>query len=75
MLFICENVECCVVLVCGQVRYYQEGVGWCFYCLDCNIRNELMNIGMFSGFVELVQLEWVSLLYKVVVMVWLLDDG
>ncbi|CAG2310088.1 MULTISPECIES: hypothetical protein [Burkholderia] len=75
MPFICENVECRAVLARGQVRHHQEGAGWCFYCPDCNTRNELMNVGTVSGPVELVQPERASPPHRVVATARPLDDG
>ncbi|MGN7982590.1 hypothetical protein [Burkholderia sp. 22313] len=75
MPFICENVECRAVLARGQVRSRQENAGWCFYCPDCNTRNELMNIGAADGVVELVQPERSGPPHKVVATARPLEDG
>ncbi|AOJ41263.1 hypothetical protein WJ23_25170 [Burkholderia lata] len=75
MPFICENVACRAVLARGQVRPRQEGAGWCFYCPDCNTRNELMYVDVAGGAVELVQPERASPPHKVVATARPLQDG
>ncbi|AKM02255.1 MULTISPECIES: hypothetical protein [Burkholderia cepacia complex] len=75
MPFICENVECRAVLARGQVRSRQEDDGWCFYCPDCNARNELKDIGVPGGPVELVQPERPNLPHKVIATARPLEDG
>ena len=75
MPFICENVECRAVLARGQVRSMQEDDGWCFYCPDCNARNELKDIGASGGPVELVQPERSGLPHKVNATARPLEDG
>ncbi|AWV03289.1 hypothetical protein DM992_28875 [Burkholderia sp. JP2-270] len=75
MPFICENVECRAVLARGQVRSRQEDDGWCFYCPDCNARNELKDIGASGGPVELVQPERPNLPHKVIATARPLEDG
>ncbi|WP_175954168.1 hypothetical protein [Burkholderia sp. BCC0405] len=75
MPFICENVECRAVLARGQVRPRQEDVGWCFYCPDCNTRNELMHVDMVGGAIELIQPERASPPHKVVATARPLEDG
>ncbi|WP_446900730.1 hypothetical protein [Burkholderia sp. YIM B11467] len=75
MPFICENVECRAVLARGQVRSRQEDNGWCFYCPDCNARNELKDVGAPGGPVELVQPERSDLPHKVIATARPLEDG
>nr|WP_321783272.1 hypothetical protein [Burkholderia pyrrocinia] len=75
MPFICENVECRAVLARGQVRSKQEDEGWCFYCPDCKARNELKDIGVPGGPVELVQPERSDLPHKVIATARPLEDG
>ncbi|MEN2468729.1 hypothetical protein [Burkholderia sp. GS2Y] len=75
MPFICENVECRAVLARGQVRPRQEDAGWCFYCPDCNARNELKDVGVLGGPVELVQPERSELPHKVIATARPLEDG
>ncbi|CAG9269848.1 hypothetical protein [Paraburkholderia unamae] len=75
MPFICENVECRAVLARGQVRSSHEDNGWCFYCPDCNTRNELKNIGAPDGPVELVQPERSQPPHRVIATARALDDG
>ncbi|MGN6669680.1 MAG: hypothetical protein ACTHKH_22325 [Trinickia sp.] len=75
MPFICENVECRAVLARGQVRCHQEDEGWCFYCPDCKFRNELKDIGVPGGPVELVQPERTDLPHKVIATARPLEDG
>ncbi|CAB3748378.1 hypothetical protein GQ57_04665 [Burkholderia sp. MSh2] len=75
MPFICENVECRAVLARGQVRPHREDAGWCFYCPDCQARNELMNIGVADGAAELIQPERASPPHKVVASARPLEDG
>ncbi|MDR6497357.1 hypothetical protein ACPUER_01435 [Burkholderia sp. DN3021] len=75
MPFICENVECRAVLARGQVRSKHEDEGWCFYCPDCNARNELKDIGVAGGPVELVQPERSDLPHKVIATARPLEDG
>ena len=75
MPFICENVECRAVLARGQVRSNHEDEGWCFYCPDCKVRNELKDIGVPGGPVELVQLERSDLPHKVIATARPLEDG
>jgi hypothetical protein len=75
MPFICENVECRAVLARGQVRSNHEDGGWCFYCPDCKIRNELKDIGLPGGPVELVQPERSDLPHKVIATARPLEDG
>ncbi|RXV69112.1 hypothetical protein D1006_28895 [Burkholderia stabilis] len=75
MPFICENVECRAVLARGQVRSRQEDDGWCFYCPDCNARNELKDVGAPGGPVELVQPERSDLPHKVIATARPLEDG
>ncbi|WP_213308695.1 hypothetical protein [Paraburkholderia sacchari] len=75
MPFICENVECRAVLARGQVRLSRDGEAWCFYCPDCNARNELNNIGAPGGPVQLVQPERSGLPHKVIATARPLEDG
>ncbi|MFM0441633.1 hypothetical protein PQQ84_34965 [Paraburkholderia strydomiana] len=75
MPFICENVECRAVLARGQVRSNHEDEGWCFYCPDCEARNELKDIGVPGGLVELVQPERSDLPQKVIATARPLEDG
>ncbi|KVN32279.1 hypothetical protein WJ63_06230 [Burkholderia pyrrocinia] len=75
MPFICENVECRAVLARGQVRSAHEDEGWCFYCPDCKTRNELKDIGVPGGPVELVQPERSNLPHKVIATARPLEDG
>ena len=75
MPFICENVECRAVLARGQVRSTHEDKGWFFYCPDCKVRNELKDIGVSGGPVELVQLERSDLPHKVIATARPLEDG
>ncbi|RQS66500.1 hypothetical protein DID96_24045 [Burkholderia sp. Bp8963] len=75
MPFICENVECRAVLARGQVRSNHEDAGWCFYCPDCKARNELKDIGVPGGPVELVQPERSGLPHKVIATARPLEDG
>lgn len=75
MPFICENVECRAVLARGQVRANHEDDGWCFYCPDCKVRNELKDIGEPGGPVELVQPARSDLPHKVIATARTLEDG
>ena len=75
MPFICENVECRAVLARGQVRSNHEEAGWCFYCPDCNARNELKDIGIPGSPAELVQPERSGLPHKVIASARPLEDG
>lgn len=75
MPFICENVECRAVLARGQVRSRHEDAGWCFYCPDCEVRNELKNCGVPGGPVELAQPERSGLPHKVIATARPLEDG
>jgi hypothetical protein len=75
MPFVCENVECRAVLARGQVKSIQEEGGWCFYCPDCKARNELNEVGVPGGPVELTQPERPGLPHKVVATARPLEDG
>ncbi|QBR01163.1 hypothetical protein [Paraburkholderia pallida] len=75
MPFICENVECRAVLARGQVRSSYEDDGWCFYCPDCKVRNELKDISAPGSPVELAQPEKSVLPHKVIATARPLDDG
>jgi len=75
MPFICENVECRAVLARGQVGCIHENEGWCFYCPDCKVRNELKDIAVPGGPVELVQPERSGLPHKVIATARPLEDG
>jgi hypothetical protein len=75
MPFICENVECRAVLARGQVRSSRENDGWCFYCPDCNARNELKDIALPGNPLQLVQPERSGLPHKVVATARPLGDG
>lgn len=75
MPFVCENVECRAVLARGQVKSIQENGGWCFYCPDCKVRNELKDVGAQGGAVELIQPERPNLPHKVIASAQPLEDG
>ncbi|KXU91175.1 hypothetical protein CI15_00910 [Paraburkholderia monticola] len=75
MPFICENVECRAVLARGQVRSNREDEGWCFYCPDCKVRNELKDVGVPGGPVELVQPERPNLPHRIIAAARPLEDG
>jgi hypothetical protein len=75
MPFICENVECRAVLARGQVRSSREDEGWYFYCPDCKVRNELKDIGLPGGPVQLVQPERSGLPHKIIATARSLEDG
>jgi hypothetical protein len=75
MPFICENAECRAVLARGQVRSSREDEGWCFYCPDCNVRNELNDIGLPGGPLQLVQPEGSGRPHKVIATARSLEDG
>jgi hypothetical protein len=75
MPFVCENVECRAVLARGQVKSIREEEGWCFYCPDCKARNELNDVGLAGGPVELVQPEKPDLPHKVIATAQPLEDG
>jgi len=75
MPFICENVECRAVLARGQVRSSQEDEGWCFYCPDCNARNELKDVGIPGGPAQLVQPDRSVPPHKIVATARPLEDG
>lgn len=75
MPFVCENVECRAVLARGQLKSVQEKEGWCFYCPDCKTRNELNDVGLPGGPVELVQPERSVPPHKVVATARPLEDG
>jgi hypothetical protein len=75
MPYICENVECRAVLARGQVRSIRENEGWCFYCPDCKARNELNDIGVPGGPVELIQPQRSDLPHKVIATARPLEDG
>lgn len=75
MPFICENVECRAVLARGQVRASHEDAGWCFYCPDCKARNELKDIGVSGGPVELIQPERAGPPHRVIATARALEDG
>ncbi|WP_028223600.1 hypothetical protein [Paraburkholderia oxyphila] len=74
MPFICENVECRAVLARGQVRSSYEA-GWCFYCPDCKVRNELKDISVPGSPAELAQPEKSDLPHKVIAAARPLEDG
>jgi hypothetical protein len=75
MPYVCENVECRAVLARGQVKTFHENDGWFFNCPDCKTRNELNNVGVPGGPVELVQPEHADLPHKVVATARPLEDG
>jgi hypothetical protein len=75
MPFICENLECRAVLARGQVKPARENEGWCFYCPDCKARNELKDIGVAGGPVELIQPERSDLPHKVIATARPLEEG
>ncbi|MEM5314612.1 hypothetical protein [Paraburkholderia sp. JHI869] len=75
MPFICENVECRAVLARGQVRSSHEDAGWCFYCPDCHTRNELKDVGIPGGPVELAQPERSGPPHKIIATAQPLEDG
>jgi hypothetical protein len=75
MPFICENVECRAVLARGQVRSSHENEQWYFYCPDCNARNELKDVGLPGGPIQLVQPERSALPHKVIARARPLEDG
>ncbi|AOK07029.1 hypothetical protein LGM90_19985 [Burkholderia sp. AU28942] len=75
MPFICENVECRAVLARGQVKASHEDAGWCFYCPDCKARNELMEVGVPGGPVELIQPERAGPPHRIIATARVLEDG
>ena len=75
MPFICENVECRAVLACGQIRSIRENEGWRFCCPDCKVSNELKDIGVPGGPVELIQPERSDLPHKVIATARPMEDG